>query len=103
MPLRTSSTVVSNASWGGSAECLRNLYKALRTSFWSVRYCSVRWHCTVTLIALAAICFLASLFFLYVLLQWMREARRTADALKKVASKHVVVTARKTGAQRGQK
>jgi hypothetical protein len=73
-----------------------------RTSFGSVRYCSARWHCTVALIALAAICFLASLFFLYVLLQWMREAKRTTNALEKVVSKRVVVlTARRTGAQRG--
>jgi hypothetical protein len=85
---------------------LRNLYKALRTSFESVRYCSARRHRTValTLIALAAICFFASVFFLYVLLQWMRETKRTTNALKKVVSKRVVLpTARRTGAQRGKK
>jgi hypothetical protein len=56
----------------------------------------------VALIALAAICFLALLFFLYVLLQWMREAKRTTNALKKMASKRVVVlTARRTQAKGG--
>jgi hypothetical protein len=58
----------------------------------------------MALIALAAICFLASIFFLYVLLQWMRETKRTTNALKKVVSKRVVVLpARRTGAQRGHK
>jgi hypothetical protein len=68
---------------------------------------SARRHCTMALIALAAICFLAflaSLFFLYVLLQWMRETKRMTNALKKVASKRVLLpTARRGGAQRGQK
>jgi hypothetical protein len=51
----------------------------------------------VALIALAAICFLASLFFLYVLLQWMRDAKRTTNALKKVAPRRIVLpTARRT-------
>jgi hypothetical protein len=39
----------------------------------------------LTLIVLAAICFFASIFFLYVLLQWMRETKRTTNALTKKA------------------
>ena len=45
----------------------------------------------LTLIALAVVCFCASIFFLYVLLQWMRETKQTANALtKKVMSKRTI-------------
>ena len=45
----------------------------------------------LTLIALAVVCFCASIFFLYVLVQWMRETKQTANALtKKVMSKRTI-------------
>jgi hypothetical protein len=75
---------------------LRNLYKALRTSSGVVLYVP-GWYCTVALIALAAICFFASLFFFYVLLQWMRETnRQTINAVYSKRGKRVVLlTARR--------
>jgi hypothetical protein len=62
--------------------CLRNLYKSLRTSSLVVRDVGVRflWLGEMTRIVLAAICFLACGFLVFVLIEWVRDAKRKAAA-----------------------